>query len=226
MKQKNRYIAVGWFNNSKNINNHYILFDTITNEVKVLSDEALKLISQQVLNINYDEFIDHLSPIWRFVPKRSGLKAEDIEVSFQIKSLFEQTYTEISIKNIINKQKYISKNIEHSIIVLVSELDYIGSLYEGYVMQGYMSEYNENEYILRVFRQVGYSKSQQATNQNPKINHTYENDVIFKRGFIDTNTNKTINQQLEQRNNKLKMLGIDIENYEENNKELLEKFKM
>lgn len=213
MENKNRYIAVGWYSERCNQNveigilNRYIIFDSITYEVKVVSDKALKLMNNQLLNIDYDEYINHLTPIIRFMPKHSGIRFRDIDIKHEIKEEKGHKYTVIEIHNISNHIIQTNKFIDKYLIVTNKQDEDTIALYSGYIIDGKYED--DGTYVITIKKKVGYDHYSRDKNSADKVEN-----FMFKRGFLRVNSNSNVNLQLKQRDDKLKLLGKEAIEYE------------
>lgn len=196
---KNRYITIAWYSELNTHKVMYVIFDTYTYEVKTLSSEALSVINESVLNINYDDYIDHLTPIWKFtVRKADFLRNDEIYIDYEIKKDRGMKYTVVTLNNVLDKQRDSSVIIKDLIVTEVQD-DY--RIYNGFVLIGCPDEEN-HKFTIEIRKKVGFRQD--------KI----ENSFLFKRGFIHTNTNKDVNDQINVRNNKLRVMGKAVINYD------------
>lgn len=225
MDSKNRYIAIAWYTTNKSMQDMqsiqsesstmYILYDTETLEIKVVSGEALKLIHNKILNISFDGYIDHLNPIWRFVNSCRNLRinkeSTDIQVTQKIKEYKGQQYVEVILRNVLNKDK---SDLEIIFGRIVADKEYSitsrNGIYSGIILNGESIEKDEepNSYKITIYKKIGYS-----SNQKGGFIYNQKRGFIYKGKFIKTNTNNEINEHLESKNNKLKMLGQATKNY-------------
>lgn len=215
MQVNNKYVAIAWYKQPNSQKMKYLLFDTSSFEIKLVSEEALALIHNQVLNIHYEEYIDHLTPVWRFYPKDSfTFSKTDISIKYEVKEEFGQKYTYIKIDNIMKKTSDTRIMVTELIVPEIKNDEY--NLYNGLVIQGYSGcDYenkNENSYIIEIRKKIGFRVDKSNSDGN-------SSNFMFKRGFTNVNLNNEVNQHLLNRNNKIRLLGKDIINYEyiENN---------
>lgn len=203
---ENRYIAIAWYTNKykktedNRVVNEYVLFDTITNKIKILSDEAIKLISSQIINIDYDDYIEHLTTIRKITSKQSRLNSIDLTISYEIKEDMGQKYTKVCFKNIVSNDIFSERTVDTSIVVMDKKNDE-SSMYNGYILSEY-SDISPNSYKSDIFYII----------IRKRIGHTIRptsktGNFMFKRGFKQVNNSDDVNQQLKNRADKSILLG-------------------
>lgn len=111
-----KYIAIARFpvkiNNIDNL--YYILYDFKRKDIVCLSDYAVKVISDSILNIEYSAYADFLTTIWFLSPKRlinkpnrskdnvvKTFNYDRITIDVIKKKKYEETYIELRIYNIL-----------------------------------------------------------------------------------------------------------------------------
>ena len=193
MIEQSQYLAIAWITYEDKTD--YILYDFYKLKIVRLSSEAVKLISNKIINIELDnDYLDHLTVIWRFTKysRYNEISIEEISRSFD--------RIKIKINNILYKE-----DAEQVVLFeRINSTEY--TLYNSVTLRLYC---NGNIAELEIHNGYGVGTSEVAAFTYKLFSEDIieSNRKLFHKNIINVNNTTDLMEYVEAYDNKRLLIG-------------------
>lgn len=193
MIEQSQYLAIAWITYEDKTD--YILYDFYKLKIVRLSSEAVKLISNKIVNIELDnDYLDHLTVIWRFTKysRYNEISIEEISRSFD--------RIKIKINNILYKE-----DAEQVVLFeRINSTEY--TLYNSVTLRLYC---NGNIAELEIHNEYGVGTSEVAAFTYKLFSEDIieSNRKLFHKNIINVNNTTDLMEYVEAYDNKRLLVG-------------------
>lgn len=193
MIEQSQYLAIAWITYEDKTD--YILYDFYKLKIVRLSSEAVKLISNKIINIELDnDYLDHLTAIWRFTKysRYNEISIEEISRSFD--------RIKIKINNILYKE-----DAEQVVLFeRINSTEY--TLYNSVTLRLYC---NGNIAELEIHNGYGVGTSEVAAFTYKLFSEDIieSNRKLFHKNIINVNNTTDLMEYVEAYDNKRLLVG-------------------
>ena len=193
MIEQSQYLAIAWITYEDKTD--YILYDFYKLKIVRLSSEAVKLISNKIINIELDnDYLDHLTVIWRFTKysRYNEISIEEISRSFD--------RIKIKINNILYKE-----DAEQVVLFeRINSTEY--TLYNSVTLRLYC---NGNIAELEIHNGYGVGTSEVAAFTYKLFSEDIieSNRKLFHKNIINVNNTTDLMEYVEAYDNKRLLVG-------------------